>query len=233
MHGELFFGVNNIHLGDLSKLFIISIESLILKRSQVPMLWNTVYGVHNPGLALDFHRWHSDTTIEFLKFQRDLVRQYSPNKVITSNGMGLFSDVDYFRFYKELDFLAWDNCKLQKKNQKFFKFFFFLDPMGGNSDYSSSYSWAGLGHDVMRGANDQQNFMIMEQQGGMTGWTTYGSHQVPGALYRCYAYQSVTLLFKDITVNCSFFRLLMEQMELVFFVGEQVDMALNNIGKEF
>ena len=43
----------------------------------------------------------------------------------------------------------------------------------------------------MRGSKDNQNFMIMEQQGGVGGWATFIGRQAPAALYRVWAYQSV------------------------------------------
>ena len=43
----------------------------------------------------------------------------------------------------------------------------------------------------MRGSKDNQNYMIMEQQGGAGGWAVFFGRQAPAALYRVWAYQSV------------------------------------------
>ena len=57
-------------------------------------------------------------------------------------------------------------------------------------DYTQ-YTGAGLPHDLMRGSKDNQNFMIMEQEGGLPGWSEFFGRQAPAALYRVWAYQSV------------------------------------------
>lgn len=141
--------------------------------SQIPLPWNTLYGVHNPALELDYHRFFSDSTRDFVKFQAQILRQVAPQKAITTNEMGLFDDIDYSRLNTLLDFVAWDNY-----------------PMIFNSDYQD-YFRSALGHDLMRGSKNQQNFMVMEQEGGLPGWTSFWGKQAPAALYRVWAYQAI------------------------------------------
>lgn len=141
--------------------------------SQIPLPWNTLSGVYNPGLALDYHRFFSDDTRGFVKLQADILRRIAPGKAITTNEMGLFDQVDYSRLNTVIDFVAWDNY-----------------PMLSNPDYAN-YFPSGLGHDLMRGSKNQQNFMVMEQQGGLPGWMTFWSKQAPPQLYRLWAYQAI------------------------------------------
>ncbi|HLI35123.1 MAG TPA: beta-galactosidase [Terriglobia bacterium] len=141
--------------------------------SQIPLPWNTLYGVHNPGLELDYHRFFSDATPDFVNFQAQILRQVAPQKAITTNEMGLFDAVDYSRLNTLLDFVAWDNY-----------------PMIFNPDYQD-YFRSALGHDLMRGSKEQQNFMVMEQEGGLPGWTSFWGKQAPAALYRVWAYQAI------------------------------------------
>lgn len=141
--------------------------------SQIPLPWNTLYAVSNPGLALDYHRFFSDDTRSFVKLQADILRRISPGKAITTNEMGLFDPVDYSRLNTVIDFVAWDNY-----------------PMLSSPDYAD-YVAAGLGHDLMRGSKHQQNFMVMEEQGGLPGWTMFWAKQAPPQLYRVWAYQAI------------------------------------------
>lgn len=141
--------------------------------SQIPLPWNTLYGAYNPALALDYHRFFSDATRNFVKLQADILRRISPGKAITTNEMGLFDAVDYSRLNTLLDFVAWDNY-----------------PMLDGSKYTD-YFVAGLSHDLMRGSKNQQNFMVMEEQGGLPGWQTFWSKQAPPQMYRLWAYQAV------------------------------------------
>ncbi|HEV3279074.1 MAG TPA: beta-galactosidase [Terriglobia bacterium] len=140
--------------------------------AQIPLPWNTLYGVHNPSLELDYHRYFSDATRDFLVMQADILRQIAPGKAITHNEMGLFDNIDYSHLNTALDFVAWDNY-----------------PMIGQS--FANYAAPGLGHDLTRGSKNQQNFMVMEQEGGMPGWTTFWGHQAPPDLYRVWAYQAI------------------------------------------
>ncbi|HXW15659.1 MAG TPA: beta-galactosidase, partial [Terriglobia bacterium] len=139
---------------------------------QIPLPWNTLYDTANPSLVLDFDRFHSDSTRDYLDLQAAILRKIAPHQAITHNEMGLFSEINYYDLNRSVDFVAWDNYPILQK------------------DYAQ-YSGQGLAHDVMRGSKDNQNFMIMEQEGGIGGWAEFIGRQAPPALYRVWAYQSV------------------------------------------
>jgi beta-galactosidase len=140
--------------------------------SQVPLPWNTLSGVYNPSLALDYDRFFSDSTEDYLKFQTGILRQIAPSKAITTNEMGMFDAVDYSRLNAAVDFVAWDNY-----------------PMFGK--HYSHYFGAALAHDLMRGTKEGQNFMVMEEEAGLPGWTVFWGRQAPPGLYRVWAYQAI------------------------------------------
>ncbi len=140
--------------------------------TQIPLPANTLYKAYNPSLALDYHRFYSDSTHDYLKLQADILRKIASGKPITHNEMGQFDGIDYFDLNTSLDFVAWDNY-----------------PMFGEN--YASYFNAGLSHDLMRGSKNNQNMMIMEQQAGLPGWIYFWGRQAPPGLYRVWAYQSV------------------------------------------
>jgi beta-galactosidase len=140
--------------------------------SEIPLPWNTLGKAYNPSLALDHRRFHSAATHDYLKLQVDILRQISPAKAITHNDMGMYDGVDYSVLNQPLDFVAWDNYPMFQK------------------DYAN-YFGPGLAHDLMRGSKNQQNFMIMEQQGGLPGWNVFWGRQAAPGLYRVWAYQAV------------------------------------------
>jgi len=140
--------------------------------SEIPLPWNTLGKVHNPSLALDHRRFHSGATRDYLKLQVDILRKIAPKQAITHNDMGMYDGVDYYQLNAPLDFVAWDNY-----------------PMFGE-DYSN-YFGPGLAHDLMRGSKNNQNFMVMEQQGGLPGWSIFWGRQAAPGLYRAWAYQGV------------------------------------------
>jgi beta-galactosidase len=105
----------------------------------------------NPGLALDFRRFSSDSYAGFQRLQVDLLREACvPSQRITHNLMGFrFSEIDYHELAADLDFVSWDNYPL-------------LDETG-------RWSTPGLSADAMRGLKDAPVW-VLEQQVGPLGW---------------------------------------------------------------
>lgn len=131
-------------------------------------------GSPNPGLALDFYRFASDSYVAYQKLQIDLLREICPSHFITHNFMGFnYDQLDYFDLARDLDFVAWD----------------IYWRMQWNIDAEVSPSWPALGHDTMRGLKGKY-FWVMEQQAGPGGWEWVSAPTKPGEL-RLWAYQSI------------------------------------------
>jgi beta-galactosidase len=66
---------------------------------------------HNPALLLDFYRFSSANTVDFLEIQIGWLREYFPpdRAFITHNAIPLDDFVDLPDLAKKLDFMAWDN----------------------------------------------------------------------------------------------------------------------------
>jgi beta-galactosidase len=140
--------------------------------TEIPLPWNTLYGVYNPGLGLAYNRFFSDSTRDYLAMQAAILRRIAPAKAITHNEMGLFDGIDYSVLNNSIDFVAWDNYPMFNPNL-------------------ADYFAPGLGHDLMRGSKNNQSFMVMEEEGGLPGWTTFWGKQAPPELYRVWAYQAI------------------------------------------
>ncbi len=134
----------------------------------------TTGGSPNPGLALDFYRFSSDSYVAFQKQQVDILRSTCPSHFITHNFMGFKYDrLNYFDLAKDLDLVAWDNYpRTQWKMAA-----------------EANLSFLALGHDTMRGLK-ARNFWMMEQQAGPGGWESVSVMPRPGEL-RLWAYQAV------------------------------------------
>ena len=126
-------------------------------------------GAHNPSLLLDFYRFVSDSTVDYLNLQVGIIRSISPEKFITHNFMGLFGGLNYYELGERLDFISWDNY-----------------PKFGNKVFPQQIA---LAHDVMRGIKGK-NFWIMEEQSGPAGWEVFGASPLPGEI-RLWAYQGI------------------------------------------
>ena len=134
----------------------------------------TTGGSPNPGLALDFYRFCSDSYVAYQQMQIDILRQRCPGHLITHNLMGFGYDrINYFDLARPLDVVAWDNYqRMQWTMQET------VDPSHG-----------ALAADTMRGLK-QQNFWVMEQQAGPGGWEIVSVAPRPGEL-RLWAYQAI------------------------------------------
>ena len=140
---------------------------------QVPLPLATG-GSPNPGLALDFARFSSDSYVAYQQIQVDILREMCPEHFITHNFMGFRYDrINYFDLGESVDFVAWDNYP-----RGFWDMRASVDP-----------SQAALACDTMRGLK-RQNIWVMEQQAGPSGWETVSVSPRPGEL-RLWAYQSI------------------------------------------
>ena len=60
------------------------------------------------GLKLDWKRFVSHQTIDFMKWERDCIREVSPEAKVCANMMYFFDGIDYFDMAKEIDLATWD-----------------------------------------------------------------------------------------------------------------------------
>lgn len=140
---------------------------------QIPVPLDTG-GKPNPGLALDFCRFCSDSYVDYQREQVEILREICPEHFITHNLMGFKYDlIDYFELVRDLDLVSWDNY-----------------PRGfWNIESDVDHSRMALGHDAMRGLKGKP-FWVMEQQAGPGGWDIVGATPRPGEL-RLWAYQAI------------------------------------------
>lgn len=120
---------------------------------------------YNPGYMLDFHRYASDSTVDYLRFQADILREYVPQLPITTNGWLCENMPDFYDLFHDLDFVSYDNYPTTRYS-------------GNEEDY---YSHA-FHLDLMRGIK-KKNFWIMEQLSGMLGsWMPMSDTPRPGMI---------------------------------------------------
>lgn len=119
---------------------------------------------YNPGYMLDFHRYASDSTVDYLNFQADILRKYVPGLPLTTNGWLCENMPDFYDLFRGMDFVSYDNYPVSR--------------YGGNGEY---YSHA-FHLDLMRGVK-KKNFWIMEQLSGMMGsWSPMADTPRPGMI---------------------------------------------------
>ena len=133
-------------------------------------------GSPNPGLALDFARFSSDSYVDFQATQARILRGTCPHHFLTHNFMGFgFDKVNPYDLARDLDLVSWDNYPRSQWN-------------GCMVEEVDPFSQA-LNHTAMRGIK-RQNFWVIEQQAGPAGWERISPSPRPGEL-RLWAYQSI------------------------------------------
>jgi len=141
--------------------------------SQIPIP-QTIILSHNPGLALDYRRFMSDTYCAYQKLQVEIIRQHCPGHFITHNLMGFgYNQLNYYDLASDLDHVSWDIYPRHQWDMKAD-----IDP-----------TRAALSGDTMRGLK-KQNYWVMEQQSGSGGWELVAVSPKPGEL-RLWTYQSI------------------------------------------
>lgn len=120
------------------------------------------------GISIDYRRFNSDSMLENYKMERDAIRRYDADTPITTNLMGTYKNLDYFKWAKEMDLVSWDNYP----------------------SYNTPLSYTAMCHDLMRGLKDGQPFMLMEQTPSQQNWQPYNSLKRPGKM-RAQSYQTI------------------------------------------
>ena len=141
--------------------------------SQVPVPLATG-GTPNPGLALDFSRFASDSYVRYQQLQIDILRARTSGQFITHNLMGFkYANLNYYDLARPLDLVTWDNYPRTQWSLNAE-----VDPSG-----------AALAAATMRGLK-RAPFWVMEQQAGPGGWDLVSVMPRPGEL-RLWAYQQI------------------------------------------
>lgn len=120
------------------------------------------------GLSIDYRRFNSDSLLNNFKMEKKVIHKHNPKAVVTTNLMGAYKSLDYFKWAKEMDIVSWDNYPA----------------------HDTSLSHTSMNHDLMRGLKDGQSFMLMEQTPSQQNWQPYNALKRPGKM-RVQSYQSI------------------------------------------
>ncbi|MBQ8207406.1 MAG: beta-galactosidase, partial [Clostridia bacterium] len=136
--------------------------------------WSHTYSdfdeVHSPsplgekdmhGLVIDWKRFVSDQTIDFIKAEIAALRKYS-DKPATANLMEFFDGIDYRKLAPHIDFVSWDAY-----------------PRWHMDDASDEYAYFAFNHDCFRSYKDK-SFLLMECTPSLTNWHDYNKLKRPG-----------------------------------------------------
>ncbi|MEW9669368.1 beta-galactosidase [Ammoniphilus sp. 3BR4] len=120
------------------------------------------------GITLDYYRFNSDSLLECYQAEYQVLKEITPDIMVTTNLMGTFKDLDYFKWAKQMDIVSWDNYPA----------------------FDTPVSLTAMRHDLMRGLKQGAPFMLMEQTPSQQNWQPYNSLKRPGVM-RLWSYQAV------------------------------------------
>ncbi|MGV8970297.1 MAG: beta-galactosidase [Microbacteriaceae bacterium] len=124
----------------------------------------------NPGQVLDFDRFSSDELLECFRAEARTVRAMSPKIPLTTNFMGFFKPVDYWKWAAEIDVISDDS---------------YPDPSDPDSPMIAAMS-----RDLMRSLGGGKPWILMEQAAGAVNWRETNVAK-PEGMMRAWSYQAV------------------------------------------
>jgi beta-galactosidase len=116
----------------------------------------------NPGGLLDYRRFTSDSVLELYTMERDIVRAAGATQPITTNFMGAFPPLDYWRWAQEVDVIADDN---------------YPDPAEPESFRTAAFT-----RDLMRSLKPGVPWVLMEQSTNAVNWRPANALKAPGQM---------------------------------------------------
>lgn len=143
---------------------------------QVPMPWRAPT-THNPALLLDWNRFCSDTIVQFVKMQVELLHELSPGRPVTTNLRPLKHRFNHFDLAEVLDFISIEStAAIRAKSAE----------LACEIDMLRSLKKSGA-----RSPGGGDGFWVMEHKAGNVNWQEVNSLVRPGIL-RMFTYQLVS-----------------------------------------
>ena len=149
---------------------------VVTKWDQVPMPMMAPT-IHNPALVLNWCRFCSDTIVQFVRMQADLLREITPQCPVTTNLRPLMHRFDHFDLAEVLDFVSIESTAALKSKSA---------ELACEIDMLRS-----LKKTDIRTPDGDTGFWVMEQKAGNVNWQEVNSLVRPGVL-RMFTYQLVS-----------------------------------------
>jgi beta-galactosidase len=133
--------------------------------------------LHNPALVLDWCRFCSDTIVQFVRMQADLLRELTPKCPVTTNLRPLLHRFDHFDLAEVIDFVSIESTAAIKAKSA---------ELACEIDMLRSLKKSGI-----RTPDGDTGFWVIEQKAGNVTWQEVNSLVRPGVL-RMFTYQLIS-----------------------------------------
>lgn len=127
------------------------------------------------GLKLEWRRFTTWNTTDFMKEEIRVLRQFTPDVPVTTNLMELYEGLDYHVLAKELDMVSWDSY-----------------PRYHNDSETLAVTAArtAFHHSAIRSLKRDKPFMLMESTPSLVNWHPFNKLKRPG-VHRLSSLQAV------------------------------------------
>jgi beta-galactosidase len=129
-----------------------------------------------PGLSLDWRRFVTAQTVDFMVSEIAPLRAAAPRVPVTTNLMGAYSGLDYAKLAPHMDVVSWDSYPSWHERE---------EPGTGFISDADGRDWVvaaatGFSHDLMRGLKGGSPFLLMESTPSVTNWHPVRRLKRPG-----------------------------------------------------
>ena len=116
------------------------------------------------AMLLDWKRFVTEQTVACVKNEADVLREVTPGVPVTTNMMGTYPELNYWRFAPALDVIAWDCYPSYHDRDEDWK-------VAANVSFT---------HDINRAMKGGRPFMLMETTPSSTNWMPIMKLKRPG-----------------------------------------------------
>lgn len=116
------------------------------------------------GLVLDWKRFVTHQTLDFMKNEIAVLKEITPDMPVTTNFMGTYPHLNYWKLAPAVDVVSWDN---------------YPSWHGNEADWKLA-SKIGFVHDINRSLKGGKPFMMMESTPSMVNWQAINKFKRPG-----------------------------------------------------
>ena len=128
------------------------------------------------GLVLDWKRFVTDQTVDFFRHEITPLKQFTPQVPVTTNMMGTYAGLNYWKFVPHADVVGWDS---------------YPDWHGTpTADESGIACQTAFTHDIYRAMKPDQPWLLFESTPSQTNWHGVPRAKRPG-LHRLASLQAV------------------------------------------
>jgi beta-galactosidase len=116
------------------------------------------------GMNLDWKRFVTDQTVDFCTHEIKPFKELNPEMPVTTNMMGTYDGLNYWKFKDVLDMVSWDNYPFWHEED----------------DNTNLATFISMVHDINRSFKGGKPFMLMESTPSVVNWSAVSKLKKPG-----------------------------------------------------